>query len=233
MDEASTKYQIIANDLRRKIQEKSYEPNEQLPFEKDLCKAYNASRITIRKAMDMLVNEGYIYKRRGSGSYVKDIEPKESIHSTLLDNFSGRDITTEVIDFTVIKSPDDIAEKLKLSSSEFVYDIYRLRKRNNLPIAVERSFMPIQLIQGMRLDVLANSVYTFMDEELGLVPKSVHRSIRACTPSKQEEKLLQVDWNYPLLEIEQIVYLDNGRPCEYSFSRVKTEDYEFKTVNIV
>lgn len=233
MDEPNTKYQIIANDLRRKIQEKSYEPNEQLPFEKDLCKAYNASRITIRKAMDMLVNEGYIYKRRGSGSYVKDIEPKESIHSTLLDNFSSQDITTEVIDFTVIKSPDDIAEKLKLSSSEFVYDIYRLRKRNNLPIAVEHSFMPIQLIQGMRLDVLANSVYTFMDEELGLVPKSVHRSIRACTPSKQEEKLLQVDWNYPLLEIEQIVYLDNGKPCEYSFSRVKTEDYEFKTVNIV
>ncbi|MBC1742932.1 GntR family transcriptional regulator [Listeria welshimeri] len=233
MNEANTKYELIANDLRRKIQEKAYEPNEQLPFEKDLCRAYNASRITIRKAMDMLVNEGYIYKRRGSGSYVKDIEPKESIQSILLDNFAGRDITTEVLDFTVIKSPDEVAEKLKLSSSEFVYDIYRLRKRNNQPIAVERSFMPIQLIQGMRLDVLTDSVYTFMGEELGLTAKSIHRSIRARKPSKQEEKWLQVDWNYPLLEIEQTVYLDNGRPCEYSFSRIRTEEYEFQTVNIV
>ncbi|MBC1483289.1 GntR family transcriptional regulator [Listeria sp. FSL L7-1485] len=233
MDIANTKYELIANDLRRKIQEKSYEPNEQLPFEKDLCKAYNASRITIRKAMDILVNEGYIYKRRGSGSYVKDIEPKEFTHSTLLENFNGREITTEVIDFTVIKSPDDIAQKLKLSSSEFVYDIYRLRKKNDQPIAIERSFMPIQLIQGMRLDVLADSVYTFMEEELSLTPKSIHRSIRASRPSKLEGKWLQVDWNYPLLEIEQTVFLDNGRPCEYSLTKIKTDEYEFKTVNII
>lgn len=133
----------------------------------------------------------------------------------------------------MIKSPDDIAQKLKLSSSEFVYDIYRLRKKNDQPIAIERSFMPIQLIQGMRLDVLADSVYTFMEEELSLTPKSIHRSIRASRPSKLEEKWLQVDWNYPLLEIEQTVFLDNGRPCEYSLTKIKTDEYEFKTVNII
>ncbi|WP_159458169.1 MULTISPECIES: GntR family transcriptional regulator [Listeria] len=228
-----TKYELIASDIRRKIQEGAYEVNEQLPFEKDLCKAYNASRITIRKAMDMLVNEGLIYKRRGSGSYVKGAEMSAQLQATTLENFSGKDITTEVIDFTVIKSPDDIAEKLKISSFDFVYDIRRLHKKNNSPFAIEQSYMPIQLIQGIRLDVLTTSIYNFVKDEIGLVPKSVHRQLNACHPSKNDEKLLEVDWNFPLLEMEQIVYLDNGKPCEYSVSKIKTGEYKFQTVNII
>lgn len=51
------KYNLIANDVRKKILEGVYQPNEQLPFEKDLCQFYDVSKMTVKKALDMLVAE--------------------------------------------------------------------------------------------------------------------------------------------------------------------------------
>lgn len=61
------KYHKIASDIKEDILKGDYKPNEQLPFEKELCEKYNASRMTVKKALDLLVAEGLIVKRRGSG----------------------------------------------------------------------------------------------------------------------------------------------------------------------
>ncbi|WP_162921736.1 GntR family transcriptional regulator [Listeria costaricensis] len=234
MAEAAPKYELIANDLRRKILERAYEVNEQLPQEAALCKAYNASRITIRKAMDILVNEGLIYKRRGSGSFVKDITENQTAgQKRSLEVVEGNDITTEIIDFAVITSPEVVTEKLKISSFDFVYDIRRVRKKAGVAVAVEQSYMPIQTVQGMRIDVLGQSLYTYMENELGLIPQSTHRLIRAVYAGKKVGKLLNVDEKHPVLEIEQTVYLNDGRPFEYSLIRLKSEEYELQNIVVV
>ncbi|MFP9075400.1 GntR family transcriptional regulator, partial [Enterococcus faecalis] len=67
------KYILISSDIRKKILEGVYQANQQIPFEKDLCVEYDASKMTVKKALDMLVSEGLIIKRRGSGTFVKDL----------------------------------------------------------------------------------------------------------------------------------------------------------------
>ena len=71
------KYVEISNDIRNKIIDGIYLPNEKLPYEKDICDEYNSSKMTVKKALDILVAEGLLVKRRGSGTFVKDINPKE------------------------------------------------------------------------------------------------------------------------------------------------------------
>ena len=69
------KYVVVANHLRQQILEKEYNINEQLPQETAIAKALNVSRITVRKALDILVNEGLIYRIQGSGTFLKDNQP--------------------------------------------------------------------------------------------------------------------------------------------------------------
>lgn len=71
-----TKYERIANDMKEKIESGVYKPNDQLPFEAEMCDHYGVSRITVKKAMDLLVNEGLVVKRRGAGTFVKNITLK-------------------------------------------------------------------------------------------------------------------------------------------------------------
>ena len=68
-----TKYENIAIDMKEKIEAGVYKPNEQLPFESEMCEFYGVSRITVKKAMDLLVSQGLIVKRRGAGTFVKNI----------------------------------------------------------------------------------------------------------------------------------------------------------------
>ena len=74
------KYEVIANDIQSKILSGFYKPDEKLPQEFELCKQYNASRITIREAMELLVHNGLITKRRGAGTFVKAISGGSDNH---------------------------------------------------------------------------------------------------------------------------------------------------------
>ena len=71
------KYEEIAEDIKNRIESGEYRPNDQLPLEKEMCEKYGVSRITIKKAMDKLVMRGLVVKRRGAGTFVKDIDDKE------------------------------------------------------------------------------------------------------------------------------------------------------------
>ena len=76
------KYEIIAIDIKEDMLKGVYKPNKRLPFEKGICEKYNVSKMTVKKALDLLVSEGLIVKRRGSGTFIKDITEKE-IHGII------------------------------------------------------------------------------------------------------------------------------------------------------
>ena len=65
------KYEMIAEEIQKKIKDGTYPPDTRLPQEMEMCKIYDASRITIREAMELLVAKGLITKRRGAGTFVK------------------------------------------------------------------------------------------------------------------------------------------------------------------
>lgn len=233
------KYEEIAEDIRNLILNGKYNPNEQLPLEKEMCEYYGVSRITIKKAVDELVTQGLVIKRRGSGTFVKAVDDDDVQELSMAKQFEGfsetnkgKSIYSKIIKFEVIHPSEEILTKLKITSDDFVYYIIRARYADEEPYVMEYTYMPIDLISGIKNDILTSSIYGYIEKELNLKIKSAHRTIRAILPNELEQEWLKIESNFPMLEVEQIGFLDNGQPFEYSRSHHRSDKIEFKTVSI-
>ena len=231
------KYEEIAGDIRKGILEGRYTINEQLPLEREMCEYYNVSRITIKKAVDELVNEGLVIKRRGSGTFVKafDSDVERFSMSKQFSGFSesnkNRKVESKVLKFEVIHPSEEIAIKLKMTCDDFVYHIIRVRYSDSEPVVVEYTYMPIVVIPGIKNDVLYKSIYSYIENDLKLKIKSAHKTIRAILPSELEAENLSIDASDPILEVEQTGFLDNGQPFEYSISHHRGDKMEFRNIS--
>lgn len=233
------KYQEIAGDIRKNILAGQYLSGEQLPLEKEMCAQYDVSRITIKKAVDELVKLGLVIKRRGSGTFVKSIDDEDAKDLSMARQFTGftetnkgKTLRTEIIKFDVVHPDKEIAAKLQIATDDFVYDIIRVRFADEMPIVIEYTKMPINLIPGIKKDVLLKSIYFYIQHQLKLKIQSAHRSIRAISPNSLEIEHLKVNGSFPLLEVEQIAFLDDGRAFEYSISHHRSDQIVFKSVSI-
>lgn len=234
------KYKIIADDLATKITSGDLPAGTKLPPENDLCATYNVSRITIKKATDRLQQLGLINKRRGAGTFVKDIPAAEPTESTLSDvtftgfskQFEGRHVSTMVHLFEIIPAKDEVSEALHLSDDSFVYHIIRTRSVDRTPLVVEYTYMPIDIVPGITKRILQGSIYSHITDTLNLKPQSAHRTIRALLPTKEEQKLFRTRKKFAILEVTQIAYLSDGRIFEYSRSHHRGDKYSFQTVSV-
>ncbi|MCI8534576.1 MAG: GntR family transcriptional regulator [Hungatella sp.] len=236
------KYEVIANDIQSKILSGFYKPDEKLPQEFELCKQYNASRITIREAMELLVHNGLITKRRGAGTFVKAISGGSDNHegfakSQQFGGFSkdkeGHNITSVIHQFEPLRSPAEIAEKLQIAEGSFICYICRSRLVDGKPHVTEYTYMPTDLITGITDDVVHGSIYSYIENTLKLKIQSAHRIVRASMPTDQERQWLDIGYQpLPILEVEQVAYLADGRIFEYSKSRHRADCFEIRTVSV-
>ncbi|MBE6047428.1 MAG: GntR family transcriptional regulator [Clostridium sp.] len=233
------KYEQIALDIQEKINNGQYLPNDQLPLEKEMCVQYNVSRITIKKAMDKLVMNGSVVKRRGAGTFVKDVDYDEITDISTSKQFSGfsgshegKKVSSKVVEFKVINPSQEIANKLKMEKDDFVYYICRVRYANDEPCVVEYTYMPIDVIVGIKRDILNGSIYDYIENRLKLKIKSAHRTVRALVANNLEKKVLNISDDIPILQVEQIAFLDNGQPFEYSKSSHRADKFEFKSISV-
>jgi len=229
------KYMQIANTIREKIKTNEYVYGERLPYEHELCILYNCNKQTMKKALAILVKEGFILRRRGSGTFVKDSKTINPInHSSAIYTrpFTHlyNDVKSEVIEFTVIQSDDFIARNLQIQKNDFVYHIIRCRHINGKPYSLEVTYMPINVIPNLRIDHLEHSIYSYIENDLNLKIQSGHKKIISSLSTPLEQKYLLLKENEPYIEIEQIAYLSSGVIFEFSSSRHHYKNFEFHTI---
>ena len=233
------KYEAIAKELRDDIVNGVYSPGQQLALEKEMCEQYGVSRITIKRAVDELVKQGLVVKRRGSGTFVKSLEDQDVKELGMANQFNGfaatfqgRDVGTQVLKFDIVHPEKEVAAKLQITEDDFIYDIIRVRSLDGEPIVVEYTQMPIQRIPGLKRHVLENSIYSFIEGDLKLKIQSAHRTVRAVMPTEEEKKELDIKGVLPLLEVTQVAFLDDGRPFEFSIARHRADRNAFRSVSI-
>lgn len=254
------KYQAIALDIQQSIEDGSLKPNDKLPTVVELCDIYNVSKITIKRSFDLLIEKGLIASKRGSGTYVKNTgelaEARGSglyisgIDESASDSFTftrsdrargfttehrglGQEISSVVYDFSIVPAPEDIARHLNIQPDDFVYHHCRTRCLDGLPIVIEYTYMPLDLVPGLKKSQLYQSVYAYLRDVLGYKISSFHRIIRAVAATEEEAERLEVAAGSPLLELEQVGFLDDGTPFEYSVSRNVGDRSELRDINVV
>ncbi|MCI1583000.1 MULTISPECIES: GntR family transcriptional regulator [Clostridium] len=228
------KYKVVYEDIKNKINNYIYKTNEKIPDGDSLAECYNCSKLTIAKALDLLVQEGMLIRRQGSGTYVKEnLSNRTTIE---LDNISGysKKFSTEhlkstVIDFSIITPPKEIAEKLNITD-EYIYKILRLRSVDNDPQILEETYMPIYVIPGLKEHHLEGSIYDYITNELGFKIQSAHISIKGDEANSNDKLYLNLTESDFIIELEKICYLENGKIFEYSKTHHRYDVFKFNTV---
>lgn len=228
---------MISNDLRNKILKAEYVANQRLPFEKDLCIQYDSSKMTIKKAVDILVTEGLIIKRRGSGTFVKDLNSEEIERVIMANQFRGttalypdKKVSSKILNFSIVQVPEHAAKKLNLSSDNFVYDIRRVRYVNDKPVVIEEMYMPIDLIPGIKEKNIKESIYEYLENELHLKIQSAHRTVSVRKATEFEAEKLGLESGDPVAVAEQVGYLDTGNTFEFSTSIHRYDEFSVEIV---
>ena len=254
------KYQSIASDIQRSIEAGALKPNAKLPTVVELCEAYGVSKITIKRAIDLLTDKGLISSRRGSGTYVKnttelfeqtgieridgtaadvDDDSFAFSHSDRAAGFTkehegeGKKVSSVVYDFSIVNPPSNIARHLNIQPDDFAYHHCRARCLDGQPMVIEYTYMPLDLIPGLKRSQLYLSVYDYLKNTLGLKISSFHRILRAVPATEEEAERLDTKPGVPMLEIAQVGFLDDGTPFEYSISRYEGTRGEIREVNVV
>ncbi|MGM0107846.1 GntR family transcriptional regulator [Enterococcus sp. AZ095b] len=234
------KYEEIANVLRDRIRSKKYPPNSFLPNQVDLVEEFNASRMTIKKAINILAMEGLVYSQRGSGTKIlshpylnKDTSPANEYEGLSLQmKRRQRSLTSQIIQFDVEFPNAFIQERLMIDAEQPVYNIHRLRILDDEPYILEHTFMPVQLVPGLKKEHLLSSIYDYLHKELNVHFAGAYRAISADKSSAFDQQYLSCAETDPVLEVQQVVYLKDGQPIEYSSSRNRFDVRNYSLLDV-
>ena len=236
------KYEEIANILRDRIANGVYPVDSMLPIQSELSKEFGVSRMTIKKAVEILTIEGLIFSKQGNGTRVLNSSFWDKEDSKFrLNNYNGlsqdfknddRKLTSQIIQFAVEFPEAEIAERLQVEVTTPVYKIIRLRLLDEKPYVLEHTYMPCDLVPGLDESILLQSIYAYLWDELNLKFAGSYRHIIAEKPDEYDKMYLDCQNDDPLLQVEQVVYLENGRPIEYSRSRNRFDTRGYSLLDV-
>lgn len=209
-------YRRIYNDLRAKIDAGEYMPDDRLPSELELSRAYNVSRITSRQALDLLSAEGLLVRRQGMGSFVaasRLTQPLVRLTDFVEDMAqAGLRAESRVLRFEGEPATPRIAAALGVAADAVVTRLDRLRLANGGPIALDWTWLPVQFGNLLVDEELATStIYSVLETKYGIPVVSGAYVIGACGAEMDQAALLDVDEGDPLLVFDRTSFSVGGK----------------------
>ena len=207
--------------VRRRIGNGDWPVGAQLPGEPELCSIYGISRTVVRQALGELELQNLIVRRKGKGTYVAPPKVNESLAQKLTGFYRdmierGYRVATQVLHQRVTPANDKVAEFLQIAPQALVVDIRRLRFVNEEPIQLVTSYLPYELWPRLaEIDLTQRSLYDVLENDCGVIIARGRRFIEAVAANESEARLLQIERGAPLIMLDSVSLLDDGRPVEY------------------
>lgn len=220
-------YLRLAAELRERIVTGEIAIGDALPSERDLCDIMGASRVTVRRAIETLIDEGLIVRRQGSGTYVAPrIQAPNSYLSSFSQDARARGEKTQTIWMMKTRASASAEEAaiLEIAVGATVVRLGRVRLAGGEPLAIENAIVPALFLPD--LDQLGDSLYETL-EKVGHRPVSGTQRIRASLATSTEAGLLSMQEGAEILRIERLTRLADNRPVEFTRSAYRGDRYEF------
>ena len=220
-------YYQLENIIRKRIEECIYKVDEKIPSERKLSEELNISRMTISKAINNLVEEGGLYRKRGQGTFVSknkiDFFPGLMGFTEIMEN-KGMKPSSKVISQSVIMPDKHLCEKLQVTENEEVIFTQRLRLADNEIINLEESYVPYSLCQKLlEADLSVESIYKLLTDE-GYKLSKAEQEVQAILSNNELSELLQINVDEPILKRKRITY-SKDMPIEYSLNYYRGDVY--------
>jgi GntR family transcriptional regulator len=223
-------YLRVQEQIKAAIGAGNLKPAEALPSERDIAEGFNVSRVTVRKAISGLVEQGLLTQRQGSGTFVaappRRVEQPLSRLTSFTEDMRLRGLEASVrwlARSVTLASPDE-AMRLSLSPSDTVSRLRRLRLANNVPMAIESATVPTRFLADPNL--VKASLYDALKVN-GALPVRALQRLRAANLSHEDAALLDVSPGAAALAIDRISYLESGTPVEFTRSFYRGDAYDF------
>ncbi|KAB7647935.1 GntR family transcriptional regulator [Polymorphobacter fuscus] len=222
-------YLQFARNLRDHIESGAITPGDALPSERDLSEMAGISRVTVRKAIEALIDEGMLFRRQGSGTFVlRRIETPASVLSSFSSDARLRGEDPGV--FWMIKSyaqpTEEEAAALSIPPSTRVARLGRVRLSAGEPLAIEHAVVPADCLPD--LTSIGDSLYEAMGRS-GFRPVTGTQRVRASLATPTEAGLLGVQQNSEVLRIERVTRVESGRAVEFTRSVYRGDRYDIVT----
>lgn len=205
------KYMMIRNHLMEKIEK--MDVDTPIESERELALKYDVSRMTVRNAINELVNEGYLYRNKNKGTFIAD--KKETLNlgpasSSFLDLYNNEDVEYILIYYSVKKLPE-ISVRLDLKEDDLILRLVRLTKENNIAKSVDEIYYDYSYIK----DFDVRNIYKLMNlSEYAKNGKLVQKITASIIPDKYAN-LLDIGYKLPGLLIESVIHQKDGKPIIY------------------
>jgi len=220
-------YQQLQRALRAAIDQHLFGPEEALPAERQLATDLSVSRITVRKAIDGLVDEGLLVRRPGSGNFINTrIEKNFAKLTSFSEDMRARGRNPRSVwlkrsEGTV--SPEE-ALRLRLSPGTPVYRFNRIRYADDVPMCLEYATIVASCLPS--LDAVQVSMYDAL-ELAGNRPVRALQRLSALLLNAEQATLLQAHEGDAGLQVERLGFLRDGRAVEFCRSYFRGDMYDF------
>lgn len=213
-------YHQLYEILRNGINQGRWQPGDLLPPESELIDRYQVSRITVRQALDALVNEGLIYRQRGRGTFVAQPTVEQGLTRivSFTEDMRQRHVQpgTQVLAAEIKPATPELAEKLEIEPGEPLACLERLRLADDEPMSLEQSHLVHRLCPGVLSGDYAHTpLREALEQQYGLRLVRAKQVIRASAAPAKLAKKLGIAPNAPLLAIERVSYSPQNVPVEF------------------
>ncbi|MEL6136497.1 MAG: phosphonate metabolism transcriptional regulator PhnF [Cyanobacteria bacterium J06628_6] len=229
-------YLQIAESIRKRIDEQTYQLGERLPTEAKLAAQFGVNRHTLRQAVSVLRQEGILHVEQGRGTFVAARPIRYPIGSRVRYNEAlraqGITAQSQIIKCTEAQADDSVAQSLKVQVDMPVAVIQRLSSADDVPICVSTGYFPLHrlpnLLSPVSLDGLetTGSISRWLRDYHGCDHIRRETSVSARPVKAADAKLLGLPLNQPILLVESINVDQTGQVVEYGVTRFRGDRME-------
>ena len=225
-------YAQIEHEIRQRIISGELSVGEKIPTELELCEKHSVSRITVRRAIQNLVDEGSLYRLRGRGTFVS--APKREIRKGTKSHFGYHAFSENgptpcrIIEKCLIEADEKLARKLCIDVREEVQLVKRLMFEDNLPIGIDEVYVPVSVIPDF-LDTVHEDVhlYELLENHYAIQVGVEELKIDVAIAREDEAKLLSCINGAPLFLLNKTMRSKDGTLVHYSRSLLRGDRASF------
>lgn len=228
-------YAQLKNYIVQQIATGTWRPDELLPSQRQLAQQHDMSHMTVRRAINELMSEGYLYSVPGKGTYVATSQDKKEAESGIFVSFTedmasrGLTASSKILDRSLIEAPVSLARMFEQPPGTPIYRLHRLRFANDEAIAVQTTYLLASRVPGLlTYDFSSDSLYRVLRSDYQVVFDSGEQWVEAGLADAEYAALLGLEIPAALLITEQISRENRGSVIEFVRSAYHADRYKMR-----
>lgn len=213
-------YIQLKNEIQDKIRREVWPTDSQIPTEKALMVEYGVGRATVREAISLLTNEGYLIVKHGIGTFVARSQPSFGFEPLISLTYSlkakGIHSDNVIVEKKIIVPDSRILEKMRSAGMDKCLHLIRHRYADGIPIAIEDSYFSERFTDIDNRHDLTESLARILLRDLNVTVKTLEQVVTLRPPTESELSVLKIESDVLVLDMDRWIYIeDQPEPFYY------------------